>query len=405
MACFGPRRQQARALVERDGVQGGAAVSCLEAAFSRAAAASSSGSVAAAPRWCARASWELAARARADVKLVEGRVVHRRERGLCQEWVLEPDEAALEREDAVANCRRKNALGVDDACARQRLEPWNGRSRGEEDGIARVVGQQSEALGGERREAVRNRQRLASADLLATPDERAPDLEGVERVSPRRRLDVPHDEPGERATEPELEQPMQSRQRERPEVAALDRSGWQPGYELDELILAALRAARRAPTGQSSRRRIANPRTPAELSSAHCTSSTASSSGALGRERDERDRGSRRRACADRRPRPRDRPGAVRHRALSAAGREAARAVPARRSRRDRQRLPATVARRTSPASTTGCGSHAPPPPLALRPKAPSSRSRAHLRGRAPRTHPRRVQASRPPRRARRRGR
>ena len=77
------------------------------------------------------------------------------------------------------------------------------------------------------------------ADLLAAPDERAPDLEGVERVAPRRRLDVPHDEPRERATEPQLEKPMQGRQRERSEVAALDRSGRQPGHQLDELVLAA----------------------------------------------------------------------------------------------------------------------------------------------------------------------
>ena len=62
-----------------------------------------------------------------------------------------------------------------------------------------------------------------------------------------------------------------------------------------------------------------------------------------------------------------------------------------RRSRRDRRRLPATAARRISPASTTGCGSHAPPPPLALPPRAPSSRSPARLRGRAPRTHPQHV--------------
>ena len=122
---------------------------------------------------------------------------------------------------------------------RQRLEPRDGRGRGEEHGIARVVGQQPEALGGERCEAVRNRQRLAGAHVLATPDERAPDLEGVERVAPRRRLDVPHDEPRERATEPQLEKPMQGGQRERSEVAALDRSGRQPGHQLDELVLAA----------------------------------------------------------------------------------------------------------------------------------------------------------------------
>ena len=118
------------------------------------------------------------------MKLAEGRLAHRGQRGLRQERVLEPDKATLEREDALANRRLEDALRVDDACVRKRLEPRNGRGRCEKHGMARVVGQQPEALGGERREAVRNRQRLARADVLATPDERTPDLERVEGLPP-----------------------------------------------------------------------------------------------------------------------------------------------------------------------------------------------------------------------------
>jgi len=242
-------RQQARALVERDGVQGGAAVSCprcgpLESRRSFLVGLGCRGAEVVCPRVLG------SRRARQDeMKLAERRLVHGGERGLRQERVLETDKAAFDCQDALTNRRPEDALRVDDACVGQCLEPRDGRRRGEEHGIARVVGQQPEALGGEGREAVRNRQRLAGAHVLATPDERAPDLEGVERVAPRRRLDVPHDEARERATEPQLEEPMEGGQRERSEVAALDRSGRQPGLQLDELALAATSGRQEGPDG------------------------------------------------------------------------------------------------------------------------------------------------------------
>jgi hypothetical protein len=233
------RRQQARALVERDGVQGSSAVSCprgspLESRRGFLVGLGRRGAEMVCPRVLG------SRRARQDaMKFAERRLVHGGERGLRQERVLETENAAFECQDALTNRRPEDALRVNDARMRQRLEPRDGRGRGEEHRIPRVVGQQPEALGRERREAVGNRQRFAGAHLLATPDERTPDLEGVERVAPRRRLDVPHDEPRERATEPQLEKPMQGGQRERSEVAALDRSGRQPGDQLDELVLAA----------------------------------------------------------------------------------------------------------------------------------------------------------------------
>ena len=230
----------ARALVERDGVQRGAAVSRprgrpLESRRSFLVGLARRRAEVVRPRVLGtrRARQE-------EMELAEGRLVHRGQRGLREKRVLEPDEAAVEREDALANRRPEDALPD-----RRRPHAPSVSSRGtgavaaRSTACARVVGQQPEALGGKRREAVRNRQRLARADLLAAPDERAPDLEGVERVAPRRRLDVSHDEPRERATEPQLEKTMQGGQRERSEVAALDRSGRRPGHQLDELILAA----------------------------------------------------------------------------------------------------------------------------------------------------------------------
>ena len=233
------RRQGARALVERDGVQRSAAVSRPRG---RPLESRRSFLVRLARRRAEMVRPRVLGTRRArqeEMELAEGRLVHRGQRGLREKRVLEPDEAAVEREDVLADRRSERALRIDDARLRQGLEPRDRRGRGEEHGMARVVRQQPKALGGKRREAVRNRQRLARADLLAAPDERAPDLEGVERVAPRRRLDVPHDEPRERATEPQLEKTMQGGQRERSEVAALDRSGRQPGHQLDELILAA----------------------------------------------------------------------------------------------------------------------------------------------------------------------
>jgi hypothetical protein len=78
------------------------------------------------------------------MKLAEGCLVHRGQCGLRQKRVLEPNKAALERQDALTNRRPEDALRVDDACVRQRLEPRDGRSRGEEHGIARVVGHKPE---------------------------------------------------------------------------------------------------------------------------------------------------------------------------------------------------------------------------------------------------------------------
>ena len=207
------------------------------------------------------------------------------------------------------------------ACVRKRLEPRNGRGRCEKHGIARVVGQQPEALGGERREVFRNRQRLTGAHVLATPDERTPDLESVERVAPRRRLDVLHDEvagTSDRAAarradggRPAREVRGGSARPIRPAARPPSSTSWP---------WPPPRAARRAPTGQLSRRRTANPSTPMELSSAHCTSSTATRIGDSAARR-RIGRGSRPRECADPRPGPRDRPGAVRRRALAAAAR------------------------------------------------------------------------------------
>ena len=187
---------------------------------------------------------------------------------------------------------------------------------------------------------------------------------------------------------------MEGGQRERSEVAALDRSGRQPGHQLDELVLAAPTGRQKGADGPAFE---AAHREPEDTDGAlvrplHVVDGEQERR--LGREETNEAEG-------------RDRESALIDGHALGIGpeqcdiersplraREAARAAPARRSRRDRRRLPATVARRISPASTTGCGSHAPPPPLALPPRAPSSRSRARLRGRAPRTHPRRVRAS-----------
>ena len=157
-------------------------------------------------------------------------------------------------------------------------------------------------------------------------------------------------------------------------MAALDRSG-RPAAAASSTSWSwpPPRAARRAPTGQPSSRRAANPRTPTELSSAHCTSSTANRSGDSAARRRSDNQGSRPR-CADPRPRPWDRPGAVRTSSARRFGPGSRGATQVRRSRRDHEGSQRALASDLAGLDRNAEAALLRRRFLALLPRAPSSR-------------------------------